>query len=62
MNPESSCSAGSSSGYGVRNALLFFCIAGRQRFLSGTPDLTRQPQAMSREQASADNALSSAVS
>lgn len=39
-----------------------FCIAGRQRVLSGTLDLTRQPQGMSREQASADNALSSAVS
>lgn len=39
-----------------------FCIAERQRILSGTPDLTRQPQTMSREQASAENALGSAVS
>lgn len=36
-----------------------FCVAERLRILSGTPDLTRQPQAMSMEQGSADNALSS---
>ena len=59
----SSCTACANSGYGELSEKrpLALCIAERQRILRGTPNLTRQPKAMSREKASAGSALSSAV-